>query len=67
MHISSINSILGWFYGDKLKFETKTIYHYDKGNDITVVERRLVDVHLYNNHGQVVNATTKGHSIDLKV
>ena len=67
MQISSIHSVLGWFFGDKLKVEERHTYHYDKGNSVTVVERRLIDLHLYDHRAVIPATEAKGTKVDLVV
>jgi hypothetical protein len=52
MQVSSVHNVLGWFFDNRLKTETRTTYHYDDGNEVTVIESRFVDVHLYDHTGK---------------
>ncbi len=66
MQVQTTNSALGWYYGDQLQTETRRVYNYESGNSITVVERRMINVQLYNEQG-VVPATFKGTHLDLMI
>ena len=65
MEVTSVHNVIGWFF-DKLRLETRRTYHYEKGNDVTVIERRTVEVTLYDRKGQEQIHTLHGHNIDLK-
>ena len=66
MKITSVHTILGWF-ADKLRLEDRRTYHYEKGNDVTIVERRSINVHLYNKQGQVEEPDNSGLKVNQKV
>jgi hypothetical protein len=66
MQVLSTESILGWYYGDKLQTETRHVYNYEQGNSVTIIERRMINVQLYNEQG-VVPATFKGTHLDLMI
>ncbi len=66
MQVLATESVLGWYYGDQLRTETRRVYNYESGNSITVVERRMINVQLYNEQG-VVPATFKGKHLDLMI
>jgi hypothetical protein len=42
------------------------VYNYEQGNSVTIIERRMINVQLYNEQG-VVPATFKGKHLDLMV
>jgi hypothetical protein len=66
MQVQTTDSVLGWYYGNQLQTETRRVYNYEQGNSITIVERRMINVQLYNEQG-VVPATFKGTHLDLMV
>jgi hypothetical protein len=66
MQIETTNSVLGWYYGNRLLIENRKEYQFETGNNVTVIERRMINVQLYNEQG-VVPATFKGTHLDLMV
>lgn len=66
MQVETTNSVLGWYYGNRLAVETRRTYSFDKGNDITVVERRFINVQMYNEQG-VIPQLAKGQNIDQMI
>jgi hypothetical protein len=66
MQVLATESVLGWYYGDQLRTETRRVYNYEQGNSVTIIERRMINVQLYNEQG-VVPATFKGKHLDLMV
>ena len=66
MQVLFTESVIGWYYGDQLRTETRRVYNYEQGNSITIIERRMINVQLYNEQG-VVPATFKGTHLDLMV
>ena len=66
MQVNTVHSVLGWYFGDRLKVEDRTVYHYDKGNSVTVVERRYIDSHMYTDRGVLATHETKGRTIDVQ-
>ena len=66
MQVLATESVIGWYYGDQLRTETRRVYNYEQGNSITIIERRMINVQLYNEQG-VVPATFKGTHLDLMV
>jgi hypothetical protein len=66
MQIETTNSVLGWYYGNQLRIETRRDYEFETGNNVTVIERRMINVQMYNEQG-VVPATFKGTHLDLMV
>ena len=66
MQITSTHSVLGWYWGNQLRTEQRHIYHYDKGNDVTVVERRYITIHAYDNRARVIPSDAKGTKIDIQ-
>jgi hypothetical protein len=65
MQVNTVHSTLGWF-GSRLQTETRSVYHYDKGNDVVVVERRYIDMSLYDHRAVLPATETKGRTIDVK-
>ncbi len=65
MDVQTVSNILGYRY-DTLVKEFRTTYNYEKGNDVTVVERRSYRVTLYDSSGNVTEYPTKGGQIDNK-
>lgn len=66
MQVETTHSTLGWYYGNKLAVETRRVYNYEEGNDVSVVERKLISVQMYNEHGVVPHAL-KGQNLDLMI
>jgi hypothetical protein len=66
MQVLSTESVLGWYYGNQLQTETRRVYNYEQGNSVTIIERRMINVQLYNEQG-VVPATFKGTHLDLMI
>jgi hypothetical protein len=66
MQISETSSIIGWFFGNKLRVETKETYHYKSGNDVTVTRYQDVAVSLYDKNGLDITGPDKGQNIDKK-
>jgi hypothetical protein len=66
MQVQTTDSVLGWYYGNQLRIETRRVYNYEEGNSTTIIERRMINVQLYNEQG-VVPATFKGTHLDLMV
>lgn len=66
MKVESANSIIGWYYNNQLRTEQRQTFTYESGNSVTTVERRMINVQLYNEQG-VVPATFKGQHLDLMV
>ena len=66
MQVETTNSVLGWYYGNRLAVETRRVFNYENGNDVTVVERKFVNVQMYNDQG-VIPQTAKGQNIDQMI
>jgi hypothetical protein len=66
MQVETANSVLGWWSGNRLAIETRRVYNYETGNDVTVVERRFINVQVYDARGQMEPAL-KGQNIDLMI
>ena len=66
MIVSQASSIIGWFFGNKLRVETKETYQYESGNDVTVTRYQDIAVSLYDKHGLEVTGPDKGQNIDKK-
>ena len=67
MQVESTHSILGWYYGNRLAVETKRVYNYESGNDVTIIERRFINVQMYNETGVVPHQLTRGQNIDQMI
>ena len=65
MEITSVSNIIGWVY-NSLVSENKTTFKYDKGNDVTIVERRSQTVQLYDSSGAIQEYPTKGRQVDIR-
>ena len=65
MEIQSISSVVGWF-NDKMRIEKRKIYHHENGNNVVVVERRDIDVVLYNKKGEILEPEKIGSNVDRK-
>ncbi len=65
MDVQTVSNILGYRY-DTLVKEFRTTYNYEKGNDVTVVERRSYRVTLYDSAGNVDEYPNKGNQVDSK-
>ena len=66
MQISKTSSIIGWFFRNKLRIETKETYQYESGNDVTVTRYQDITVSLYDKNGLGINGPDKGQHIDKK-
>jgi len=68
MKVTSVQNVIGWVY-DKLQIENRKTYHYDRGNDVTVVERRsrTITSLIYDRKGQLNTEHAKGIHSDKKV
>jgi hypothetical protein len=66
MEIRTVSNTLGWDNNRLIK-EFKTTYDYEKGNDVTVVERRSYAVQVYSSSGVLDDYPSKGNQIDTKV
>ena len=66
MQVETTNSVLGWHSGNRLAVETRRVYNYETGNDVTIVERRYISVQVYDKHGQMSPAMI-GQNIDLMI
>jgi hypothetical protein len=66
MQVESTHSILGWYYGNKIAVETRRVFNYENGNDVTVVERKFISVQMYNDQG-VIPQIAKGQNIDQMI
>jgi hypothetical protein len=66
MQVTSINSILGWVSESKLETEKRTIYQYDEGNNVTVVERRYIDCQMYTDRGVLATHDVRGRTVDVQ-
>jgi hypothetical protein len=67
MQVNAVHNILGWYFGDKLRVETRTTYHYDKGNDVTVVERKLISTNVYDKNAEIVYPVERGNNVDKTI
>jgi hypothetical protein len=47
--------------------ETKRVYNYESGNDVTIIERRFISVQMYNDQGVVPHQITRGQNIDQMI
>jgi hypothetical protein len=65
MKVTSVHNIIGWFQ-DKLRIENRRTYKYPTGNDVTVIERRDINVVLYNKKGKIVESNGAGSSVNVK-
>ncbi len=65
MDILTVSSVLGYQYDSLIK-ENRTTYNYEKGNDVTIVERRSYKVTLYDSAGNVNEYPNTGTQIDSK-
>ena len=65
MEIHSVSNIIGWMQ-NRLVTESRTTFNYDKGNNVTVVERRSQLVQLYDSKGNLDEYPTKGNQLDSK-
>ena len=63
MEVTRINTILGWFNGDRsvTKYTTE---RFDNGQTVTKVEKRYYDVFLYSEVGKLEQYPTIGKNID---
>ena len=67
MQVETTNSVLGWYYGNRLAVETRRTFHFEQGNDVTVVERKFINVQMYNEAGVVPHQIVRGQNIDQMV
>jgi hypothetical protein len=64
MIVTSTHSILGWV-GNILRTEDRQLYHYDRGNDVTVVVTRKVEFSpLYDRNATFEKKKDLGVNID---
>ena len=66
MQVQSMSNIIGWDH-NKVVRESRTIFDYDKGNDVTIVETRKYTVQTYNNTGKLSDNQSHGNQIDVTV
>ena len=66
MQVNTVSNVLGYAY-DYLLTERRTTYNYDKGNDVTVVERRSYKITLYDQLGNLQEHQSKGENVDKRV
>jgi hypothetical protein len=64
MIISKSSAIIGWFFGNKLRVETKETYQYESGNNVTVTRYQDITVSLYDKNGLTVEVPSKGQNTD---
>jgi hypothetical protein len=67
MKVESTNSVIGWYYDNQLRTERRQVHNYESGNSVTTIERRMINVQLYNEQGAVIPVTFKGTHLDLMV
>lgn len=66
MKVESSSQVVGWEYNNKITL-VKNTYHYDEGNNVTVVEKRIEAYNvLYDSSGKNVDPTQLGNNIDTK-
>lgn len=65
LNVSEVHNVLGWFWNNSLRVETRTTYQYDKGNNVTVVQHRDYHIQMYDQKGNLENHNNR-HSIDVK-
>ena len=64
MQVVETSSIMGWFFRNTLRVETRETYHYENGNDVTVTRYHDITVSLYDRTGAVVDEVLKGRTVD---
>ena len=70
MIVTTVHSILGWIWPSTLLTETRHHYHYPKGNDVTVVERRPVHIiQAYSPQGHHIEYRSDrlGSRVDIRI
>lgn len=66
MIITSVDTVLGWYNGDRTvtKYTTE---HFENGASVTRVEHRSYDVFLYSEQSKIQQYPTVGQNIDLLI
>lgn len=66
MRVEQSSHVVGWENNNKVTVVKKT-YHYDEGNDVTVVEKRRQSYSIYDNAGRQIDSAQLGNNVDIKV
>ena len=66
MRVESNSQILGWENNTRIS-ETRNTYHYDKGSDVTTVEKRSETFSVYDVNGKEEVLPVKGTNVDIQV
>lgn len=66
MRVEQSSHVVGWENNNKVTVVKKT-YHYDEGNDVTVVEKRSQSYSIYDNAGRQIDPAQLGNNIDKTV
>ena len=66
MRVETSSQVLGWENNTRIT-ETRNTYQYDKGNDVTTVERRSETFSMYDVKGKEEVLPAKGTNIDKQV
>lgn len=66
MRVEQSSHVVGWENNNKITLVKKT-YHYDEGNNVTVVERRIQSYTIYDIAGRQIDGPQLGNNIDKRV
>jgi len=66
MRVETSSQVLGWENNTRIT-ETRNTYQYDKGNDVTTVERRSETFSGYDVNGKSDVQPAKGTNVDKQV
>jgi RNase P/RNase MRP subunit p29 len=66
MRVESNSQILGWVHNTRIS-EIRNTYHYDKGSDVTTVEKRSETFSVYDVSGKEEVLPVKGTNVDIQL
>jgi hypothetical protein len=66
MRVEQSSQVVGWENNNKVTLVKKT-YHYDEGNNVTVVEKRKQSYTLYGIDGKEISSPQLGQNLDKRI